>query len=174
MLDLLDKFFDKLMTVGLSVGVIIALLFDPTVEFIKSWKTHKDLVSSHEEVITNIKNELVEINALINETAGVKTFDVASNINSLESKFSVLEEKNKEVMLILRDDPDTLSTIREVNVKYNHILKNIDKIESDVNRTEDKMYSDWQSSNTIWWAIAMFLVGLIGPKVAHALFPANK
>ncbi|HDY7722490.1 TPA: hypothetical protein RQK05_004563 [Vibrio vulnificus] len=174
MLDLLDKFFDKLMTVGLSVGVVIALLFDPTIQFMQAWKGYKDTVSSHEEVIKNIKVELIEIKSLINDTAGVKSFDVAASLNSLENKFSTLENKNKEVMSILRDDPETLATIREVNVKYDHILKNIDKIENDVNRAEDKMYSDWQSSNTIWWAVAMFLVGLIGPKVLHALFPAKK
>jgi hypothetical protein len=170
-MEMLEAFFDKLMTVSLALFAFIAISFQPAIEFVGGWKELKTTVSSQRTSIEEIKVNINELKKVVNDTSGVKTFDVASKIDGLENKFSDLENKNGEIMSILRDEPETLATIREINVKYDHILKNMDKVENDVKRTEDKMYADSLSTNALWWAIAMFVVGLVAPKILHAFFP---
>ncbi len=174
MLDFLDKLFDKAMTIAFSVGLTVFIVFSPTIDLIKTLKDHRSKLDEHEQVINDIKRDLADIKVLVVNTSGIGSFDAASKINNLEHSFTSLKEKNLEILEVLRDDPDTLATIREVNVKYDHIIKNMDKVENDIRRAEDKLFSDLQSSNGLWLAVTLFLAGFIGQKVVQVLFSNKK
>lgn len=171
MLDALDSFFEKLATVGLCLVAVVFITAEPAMEFLKGFKRISESVSENKEAIESLQSDISGLSNLIEDSSGVKVMDASEHLNDIDSRVSNIEERNKEVLEILRDDPDTLATIREVNVKYDHILQGLDKIEGDVDRTEDKLFSALQSRISVWWGLAFVMLGWLGPKVLHRLFP---
>ncbi|MDO6536930.1 hypothetical protein [Alteromonas stellipolaris] len=161
MMEMLEDFFDRIMTIGIAICGMVALIAIPGVDFLQSYKKLNEENTIQAVTIAHLQSEIQDIHSVINNHAGVSTFDVSSAINSLKKNIDDVEERNVEILSILRDDPDTLATIREVNVKYDHILKQLEKVESDIARTEDKVFSGSQTQLTIWVAIAIFLIGAI-------------
>lgn len=148
------------MTIAFSVVVTVFLLTNINNKQWGAILVQKDNISIHDESIKSLEREIADIKSVISEESGAKSLDVSGSIKTLEMSFLVLEEKNKEVMSILRDDPETLATIREINVKYDRILSDLDKIDNKVIRAEDKIYSGFSSDKTLLWTLVVAIIAM--------------
>ncbi|PHS55824.1 MAG: hypothetical protein COB17_10850 [Sulfurimonas sp.] len=174
MFDAIEKILNAMMLVGLSIIAMAYFSMEPTLAFIKGQVQIKEELKKINFELKTIKQNINNINLLINTSTDIKSFDLSSKIQELNNAVISNNEKIQAIKLLIEKDPSTLANLRKVNLKYNTVTKNLDKLNTDMDRTEDKIYSNSLNNNSILWGVLLFLGGLILHPIVNYFKKVNK
>jgi len=171
---MIEKILNAMMLVGLSVVAMAYFSFEPTLAFIKGQGKIKEEIKEIKIELQTVKDNIGSINSLINKSAGLESLDVSSKIQELNNVVISSNEQVQTIKLLMEKDPSTLANLREINLKYNVMMKNLDELNSNVDKANDKIYSDALSSNATLWGVLLFIGGFILNGIVSHFKEVNK
>ena len=165
MLDVLDKLADYLVSVIITFVIIIFLFFKPTLAFLESTATVRDQVVVLTEENAQLKERLSKLVKAVDELEVPESLKLALSVQELENLVGSNTkniQNNSELIGdidgLLVNDKEKLKSIFEINADYKHLSTTVKKLESSVEKNEDRIFSAVTIREGIILAILLVIV----------------
>ncbi|NAZ51752.1 hypothetical protein GL177_00005 [Vibrio toranzoniae] len=166
MLDFLDKLADYLVSVMITFAIMFFFLFEPTISFIKKSAAVRDQVVELQEENLQLKERYLKLEKGIEELEIPENLNLALSIQTLQGlvKQNAISIKDNSALIndidgLLVSDKEKLKSLYEVNANYKQLAATVQKLESNVEKNEDRIFS----AITIREAILLAILLVIAP-----------
>jgi len=157
----------------ISVLITLMLLFafftEPFLSNVVSIQDNKKSTSEIELRLKSLEHALDDRDKAIKTLSGKDNISLAMEVESIRKTINSNRNLLNEINALIAKDPEKILAIRDINTKYNYILKQLEDMNSDISKNEDRVYSSITTREGLIFTLLLLMI-----PITYKLYSSNK
>jgi len=154
---MLEKLTDYMIAVMLSFALVVSMFFEPVMSNFADMQDSKKEISQLSSQLKSMESELNLYKKAISRLANKENISLAMKVNSLE----LVADSNAKILAdingLIAKDPEKILAIKDINTKYDFVIKQLDKIDNNIQKNEDRLFSNIQWAGGLIFTLLLFV-----------------
>lgn len=161
----MGAFFEKLADFAICIFLSVVVVFITTIQFkvetYKQLKAHNESISEIIERIDKFEGQVKDYQGQLELLVGEDNIRLVSELESVSSLAKNNEQVLKDINGLIAKDPEKLLAIRDINTKYQILMKDMDILRGSIQKNDDRIYSGFSAREGMLWALLLLVLPVL-------------
>ena len=122
---------------------------------------HSESISEITGRINKVEKQLADYQEKLELLVGADNIKLVSELESVSSLAKNNEKVLKDINGLIAKDPEKILAIRDINTKYQILMKDMDILRGSIQKNDDRIYSGFSAREGMLWALLLLVLPVL-------------